>query len=178
MARWRLINAHYLNTVDNQWEYKETSRDSGRQVRKIFDVPRLFDPNDPNDCNYPGEVIVCYEGKGQSRDHIFTGPPTPEMEPLDDEAKAISEAESPKWIHPIDSLPGQGYNDNLLRTLERQLDAIARKVVADPAPPVPVSGIDPAAFAKMQEQIAELAASNAALQAQLLEKAEAPARRA
>lgn len=178
MARWRLINAHYLNTIDNQWEYKETSRDSGRQVRKIYDVPRLFDPNDPGDCNYSGECVVCYEGKGQGRDYVFRGPPTPEMEPLDDEAKAISEAESPKWVHPIDSLPGQGYNDSLLHALERQLDALTRKLSAEPAPPVPVSAIDPSAFAKMQGQLAELMASNAELQARLAETAEAPARRA
>lgn len=174
MARWRLLSPHYLNTVDNQWEYKELDRNTGRQARKVYNVPRLFNPDDPGDFNSPGsgEVIVCYDGKGQPRDHIFTGPPTPEMEPLDDEARTISGKESPKWVHPIESLPGQGYNDGLLAALQKQLDAMARGQVAQPAAPTPVGGIDPDAFAKLQAQVAELMEANAALQAEMAERPE------
>lgn len=167
MARWRLINAHYLNTVDNQWEYKETDRTTGRQARKTFDVPRLFDPNDPADHNYPGEVIVCHEGKGQGRDYPFFGPPTPEMEPLDDEARAISDSERHKWVHPIESLPGQGFNDGLLASFQQQIAALAAGQAASATAPLPVSIVDPSAFAQMQEQVAALIAQNAELQEQL-----------
>lgn len=109
MARWSLMNAHYLNVPGTEWEYKETT-DSGKQGRKIFPVPLHLDPNNPRDHNYPGEIIVCHEGKGQPKDIVFVGPPTPDMTPLDDEAQAISDSMQPAWIHPIESLPT---HDNL-----------------------------------------------------------------
>lgn len=110
MARWRLTGKHYLNVPDNDWEYKETSRDTGRQATKRFPVPRHLDPDYPGDHTPPGsgEIIVCYEGKGQPADQVFYGDPTPEMEPLDDEAEALTKARRPHWQHPIDSLPAQG----------------------------------------------------------------------
>jgi len=109
MARWRLITGHYLNVlVDGEpieWEYKEVDRTTGKQARKIFPVPMLMDPNDPADCNYPGEIVVCHEGKGQRQDIIFVGDPTPDMEPYDEEAEAISASLRQSWEHPIESLP-------------------------------------------------------------------------
>src|SRR5258708_30844440 len=109
MARWRLITGHYLNVlVDGEpveWEYKEVDRTTGKQARKIFPVPMLMDPNDPADHNYPGEIIVCHEGSCERRDVVFIGDPTPEMEPLDEEAEAISADLRQKWEHPIESLP-------------------------------------------------------------------------
>lgn len=168
MARWRLLNAHYLNVPDNEWEYKETNRDTGRQVRKVFPVPRLLDTNDQSDYNYPGEIIVT-DGKSHTerKDIIFFGPPTPDMEPLDDEAQAISDAERHKWIHPIESLPGQGYGETLLADLQRQLSAAA---ALQPTPAVSVKGVDPADFAKLQEQVAALLAQNLELKAQVPER--------
>ena len=109
MARWRLVTGHYLNVLFDgkpaEWEYKETDRNTGRQARRIFPVPVLLDPNDPADCNYPGEIIVCHEGKGERKDIIFIGDPTPDMEPYDEEAEAISASLQKKWQHPIESLP-------------------------------------------------------------------------
>jgi len=109
MARWRLINGHYLNVLIDgepaEWEYKEVDRTTGKQARKIFPVPMLMDPNDPADHNYPGEIIVCYKGSGERKDIVFIGDPTPEMEPLDEEAEAISASLRQKWEHPIESLP-------------------------------------------------------------------------
>lgn len=178
MARWRLRNAHYLNVerdVNGQeieWEYKETNRETGRQQRKVFPVPLHLNPEDPADWNYPqDQVIIVAQGKGaMPKDIIFIGPPTPEMEPLDEEAEKISEAESHKWKHPIDALPGQGFSQSLLEDLQKQLAAAMAGAAARPAAPVPLNGVDPEAFAKLQEQVAQLAEQNAQLQAQLLEK--------
>jgi hypothetical protein len=112
MARWRLINPHYLHVPGTEWEYKETDRSSGKQGRKIFAVPLYLDPRDNADHNYPGEIIVCdKESPVYPKDILFQsarglrGEPTPEMEPLDDEAVQISRALEHKWVHPIESLP-------------------------------------------------------------------------
>lgn len=113
MARWRLRTAHYLNVVDRdgekiEWEYSETSRDTGRRARKLFAVPLMLDTNNAADYNYPGEIIVCQPGKGQGRDIEFLGDPTPDMEPLDEEAESVSDGLRSKWEHPIDSLAPNG----------------------------------------------------------------------
>src|SRR6266404_1239640 len=109
MARWRLITGHYLNVLlDGQsveWEYKEVDRNTGKQGRKVFPVPMLMDPNDPADHNNPDGIIVCHEGKGERRDTVFIGDPTPDMEPYDEEAEVISASLRQKWEHPIESLP-------------------------------------------------------------------------
>ncbi len=133
MARWRLTAPHYLNVPGTEWEQKETDRVTGKQARKVYPVCLHLDPKLPADHNYPDEIIVCFAGRGQPRDIIFEGKPTPEMEPLDDEAERISEAESKHWIHPIDSLPAAGsFGDALISRLERMLTADSSKPAADP----------------------------------------------
>ncbi len=115
--RWRLMSAHYLNVPELpdgtrvEWEHKETARESGRSIRKLYAVPILLNPNDPADCNYPGELIVTSFVEGAripARDYIFTGDPTPEMEPLNPEAEAITDRLREKWDHPIDGLASSG----------------------------------------------------------------------
>jgi polyhydroxyalkanoate synthesis regulator phasin len=115
--RWSLRNAHYLNVeqlTDGtrvEWEHKETARETGRTVRKLFPVPMLLDPKEPADCNYPGEVIVTQRTEGAHLlrdDYVFKGEPTPEMEPLNAEAQVISDSLQAKWQHPIDTLPANG----------------------------------------------------------------------
>lgn len=115
--RWRLINAHYLNVLTLpdgtrvEWEHKETARETGRTVRKLYPVPMHLDPASPADCNYPGELIVAHEipdAHNLPRDYIFSSEPTPEMEPLNSAAQAISDTLQPKWQHPIDTLPVNG----------------------------------------------------------------------
>jgi len=165
MARWRLTQAHYLNVPGTEWEYKETDRTSGRQGRKVFQVPLFLNPADPADCNRDGEINVCHADKGKPGDIVFVGEPTPDMEPLDEEAEAISKACEPKWQHPIESLGGQGYSQSLLSSFEKQLTDMLRQMPTTPAQPVSVAGVDPAEFAKLQEQVAALAARNAELEA-------------
>lgn len=113
--RWRLVNAHYLKVpvlqdgTEVEWEHKETNRTNGRSVRKLFPVPMLLDTNDPSDYNYPGEIIVAHEGDNANRnDYIFIGDPTPEMEPLNEAAQAISDSMRHRWDHPINSLAVSG----------------------------------------------------------------------
>jgi len=118
MARWKLNGKHYLRTIPpTEYEYKETNEDTGRQARKVFEVPLELDPNSPRDCNYPGEIIVCHEGKGERRDITFRGPPSPEMEPLDAEAEAITAEMQQAWGKQFmeDSL--ESSSDRLVREL-------------------------------------------------------------
>lgn len=160
MARWKLTEPHYLfgyppdlSDEGTEWEYKETDRITGRERRKRFKVPFYFE----------SETIVCLEGRGLPTDFVFEGDPTPGMQPLDDGAKAISAEHAHKWVHPIETLPGQGFSASLLTSLERQLTELASKA---PAPiQVAESGVSREEFTKLQEQLAALMAKNAELEA-------------
>src|ERR1035437_368992 len=91
MARFRLKDKHYLHVLpETEWEQKELDQVTGKQARKVYLVPRYLDPDDPSDCNYPGEIIVATkEDKAWPRDIIMKGPPTADMEPIDDESIVI-----------------------------------------------------------------------------------------
>lgn len=178
MARWKLTAAHYLQVEGSEWEYKEQSS-AGKMVRQIYPVPQLLDPKTATDWNdvqlgpmgqaIDGAVIVAYAGHGaQPRDYIFTGPPTPDMEPLDDEAQAISERESKKWIHPIESLSGD-YSQSLLNDLTRQLAELQAGQIAK-AEPQSLGSVSQEEFNELKEMMKQVMEQNAALQAQLLEK--------
>jgi hypothetical protein len=113
MARWLLREPHYLNVPGTVWEQQETDRESGKQKRRAYPVPMHLNPNDPADWNYKptgtmhiiqggsafteGAIIVCHKGKGEARDIVFVGDPTPGMEPIDDEAKEISAGFASLW---------------------------------------------------------------------------------
>ena len=164
MARWRLTAPHYLNVPGTEWEHKETDQSTGKQARKVFLVPALLNPDTASDCNYPGEIIVCYDGKGQGRDIVFEGDPTPDMEPLDEEAEAISATFRAQWQHPIESLApnGESYSSDLLRMLEAQLLKAGK---GEAAQAVPNSGVSREEFEALQAQLAALMAQNAELTA-------------
>lgn len=135
MARWRLTEAHYLKVLDCFWEQTETDRDTGRQKRKQYPVPMHLNPNAPSDWNYrpgnghitqggnsfdEGAIIVCWEGKGERKDIVFIGDPTPSMEPLDDEAKEISAQFN--WRDPINEFDaGLSYSEKMLIDLQTQV---------------------------------------------------------
>ena len=129
MARWRLAAPHYLNVEGTSWEYKEVDRTSGRNKRTVFPVPLHLDPDNPSDWNIvrgkdDGEIVVAdHETFENPRDIVFTGEPTPDMVPLDDEAKAISASMAPKWKHPIESLSGT-YADAMLKDMSVEMEAI------------------------------------------------------
>lgn len=173
-ARWRLRGKHYLNIVPRngdeaiQWEYKETDRTSGKSGRKLFPVPALLDPDER-------EIIVSNaEDRAYPNDIIFVGEPTPDMEPINEEADKISESLEAKWAHPIESLPGT-YSQSLLSGLEKQLADLMAKNPIQPMNPVSANQVDPEKFAALEKQVQALIQQNAALQAQIESK---PARRA
>lgn len=124
--RWKLTEPHYLNVPETTWEQKETDRMTGKQVRKAYPVPLYLNPKEESDWNYQsidggdGGIIVAWKGKGQPRDIIFEGPPTPGMEPLDGEAKA--ESGKYKWTDPINDFDhGITYSERLLMDLQGQV---------------------------------------------------------
>lgn len=115
--RWRLLAAHYLNVPTYpdgtrvEYEHKETNALNGRAVRKLFSVPLLLNPDDPNDYNYPGEIIVTQEidgGHVMREDIVFLGAPTRDMEPLNPLAEEISNQHRARWVNPIETLPANG----------------------------------------------------------------------
>lgn len=161
MARWKLLAAHYLNTdPPMEWESKEIDRNTGRQARKVFKVPRLLEPKDPADHNYPelGAIVVCDGNNPGPRDIIFLGEPTADMEPIDAEAKKITQGyiDSGKWKKPEE---GMDYGETLIKSFMAKMDQIQIQ-------PVSVNSIDPKAFADLQDQVKALLEQNAKLQAQ------------
>lgn len=106
MARWKLMGPHYLNTTGHEeWEYSETDRKTGRPKRMKLPVPRFLDPREPSDWttswgrgdDREGEIIVCLPGRGQESDVAFLGDPTPDMVPMDDEAREITAGFTERW---------------------------------------------------------------------------------
>lgn len=104
MARWLLTAPHYLKcSGDNAgvYEHKETDRFTGKQITKKFPVGVHLNTKDDGDFNYTEKspdphtqevgIIVARPGKGLPRDILFECDVTPDMRPLDDEARKISE---------------------------------------------------------------------------------------
>lgn len=168
MPRWLLKADHYLNVPGTQWEYEETSRESGKRKREVLPVPLLIELKDPDFQNADGDVIVCYEGTGEREgrprgDIVFIGSPTPDMEPLDSDAQAISDSLRPRWEHPIETLPANGgmtaQEQVFMETIMKAMSGAAA------ATRVPNTGVSPKAFAELQEQVKALMARNAQLEA-------------
>ncbi len=136
MARWKLLTSHYLNIPGTTWEYSEVDRTTGKQKRTQFVVPQLLNPEDPADWNYKtyglngqvayGEVIVAYEGKGEPKDIIFVGEPTPDMRPLDAEAEEITASFGEKWKRPPEQVEGQngGYAERMIEGFQQELESL------------------------------------------------------
>jgi hypothetical protein len=109
MARWKLTASHYLTVTGSAWEQTEVDQMTGRQIRHRYEVPMQLDIQDPvvwngNIVRNPrgeilgGDIIVAYGDKEHdAKDYIFTGEPTPDMFPLDEEAKLISASFEDKW---------------------------------------------------------------------------------
>lgn len=169
MARWRVTAKHYLLArqfgEDTTWVREETNRDTGRAFRRTFAVPLYIDPEDPVCINRNlGYCVVATEGSEMPGDITLLSPCTPDMEPLDDDAKRITAEESKKWKDPINSLPisiGDDFGNQLLAMLTSQFNNVAN------APSMSLKGASNDQIAKLeamllaqQDQIAKLLAGS------------------
>lgn len=170
MARWKLMTAHYMNLVTStDWEYVEVAY--GKQARRRFVVPRLLDPRDPGDWNSrwgqssgngrvgneDGEIIVCQPGKGQPGDYEFLGDPTPDMMPVDDEAREISESFSERWSYRPEQAEAS-FSQSLV-------DGFREAMVEAKPEPVKIEGLDQimSIMAQTQKMMADLVASQSTI---------------
>jgi hypothetical protein len=137
MARWRVNAKHYVMAEQygepTEWVREEVNRDTGRAFRKTYKVPLFVDPEDPLCCNREGMCVLATADSAKPGDIMFLPPaiPTPDMEPLDDEARAITKEWEPKWINPIDGLPstGEEFGMQIIRALEAKISEIGRAPV-------------------------------------------------
>lgn len=125
MARWKLSEKHYIYTdPPTEWEQVEVDLSTGEQVRKRFVVPKFIDPDDPKYKNGEGDVIVCQGAKGNPKDIVFLGFPTPAMLPMDEEAQGISDA-TVRGEHAIESLDSTFQEaPSALRAMQAQINAL------------------------------------------------------
>lgn len=163
MARWKLMQPHYLNILQlpdgtkGEWTKEETNRTTGRMARKAYAVPVLLDTDNPQDFNDQDGIIVCFEGKGERNDITFIGNPTPDMEPLDEEAEEISASMRVKWDHPIDSLPANGgMNEQESKFMQQMMAAFAGQTTAAN------QAVPNAEMAELKAQVAKLTEALAA----------------
>lgn len=132
MARWKVTAKHYIHAEQygqpTEWERQETNQQTGRMFRKTYKVPMFIDPEDPLCLNrFEGICVVARRGTEKPGDIVFEGPPTIDMEPLDEEAEKETEAERHKWIDPVNSLPltiGEEAGKAILQGLEQQVASI------------------------------------------------------
>lgn len=161
--RWRLTAPHYLNIAGTQWHYSEVDRKTGKQIVRRFDVPSLLNPNEPSDWSHKynqdeGEIIVAWADQTtDARDLIFVGAPTPDMVPLDDEAKAESGKYLKQWNIPTDGSP---IPDDSSQLILNRLQAEFKAVHEATNKPAQIEGLSEvlAAMTMVMKQNAELLA--------------------
>ena len=155
MPRFRLRCGHYLNIIDNysneqvEWIYEETDRTTGRTNRKKYHVPMLLDAE---------TIVTTKRNTAFPNDTVFFGDPTPDMEPLDEEAEALVESLKSKWIHPIDTLPvNGGMNEQEKAFMATMMESFAKQVgAALPAQPVAATGVSLEEFNAVKAQLEEM----------------------
>lgn len=182
MARWRLRTSHYLNVVESwQWEYKQVNRKTGREDRLRMQVPRFLDIKDPADWTMKPEgksvaqggsfdevdgiIIVCHKDKGEPGDVEFIGDPTPEMDPLDDEARAISAGFADLWRYKPEGMDGISHSQSLIERFDTEMASLREKAQVPQQLVVP--GLE-----DLVKQLVTLSANQAAM----LEKLNKPTR--
>lgn len=156
MARWQLLEDHYINVYPprfgpTEWEYKEVDQATGREMRTRFPVPTYVEKG----------AIVATKGSEQQGDLVWTNEvqPTCNMRPLDDEAAAYDIAQPFGW-DPLDDLPTQGgFADKLISGLERQMAELVARLPA--SGPAEAAGVSKAEFEELKAQLAQLLAEKA-----------------
>jgi hypothetical protein len=167
--QWRLKSPHYLNVPGTHWEQNETSRETGKANRVIHTVGLLLNPADPADCDRNGEIIVytAIDGiRGPRYGHAFIGEPTPEMEPLNNEAEVISASLMKKWEHPFDTFQTSSegeFSTRLLAGIEKALNQASANNLAETPGATVVPKVEYDALknqmAALQKQMADILAA-------------------
>lgn len=171
MARWRIMGKHYLNVPGTEYEYRETNETTGKQARKVFPVPLYLDPANPGDRNYPDEIIVAHAAsKLFPKDIIFVGPPTLDMEPLDEEAEAISAEMQKGWVKQH-LVVEEGYNGKMIVEIGEALRSMA--VSSKPSSPDDTEDLK----SQLAAQAAQIAALTTLVEAEAAERSSRSARR-
>jgi hypothetical protein len=121
--------------------------------RKALLVPMLIDPGDRGCINkHEGICIVAYKGSEHPGDIVFFGPPTVDMEPIDDEATAITMEWRKEWSKnaAFDTfmISGEDYGKSILRMLESQLSDSMRS-----NKPVSLAGASESSMADLKAMI-------------------------
>jgi hypothetical protein len=162
MARWKLVAPHYLNVEGVKWEYQEISRTTGKPSRIQIPVPTYLDPRDPADFTHrwgqqtrpdvhsdvEGEIIVSRGPSVDPKDIVFVGDPTPDMVPIDDEAKEISATFAETWRYKPETVSPGNYSQSLVDQFQIAMADVATK-------PARIEGLDALVVA-----ITEMAKSN------------------
>lgn len=163
--QWRLRSPHYLNSPGITWEQTEVSRETGRQARKSHVVPLLIDPADPSQCNGDGDCVVYHSVEGArapKRATEFLGDPTPEMEPMNDAAQAISDSLESRWSKSFETFDitnsGEQYSEALVRGLEKALSEAIKNAGGVPQATNQVV-VDRDEFESLKAKVAELTAA-------------------
>jgi hypothetical protein len=146
MARWKLIEAHYIfakrDGQGTEWEYKEINRANGREIRKKFQVPMHLDPKVETDWTHrpdgpynDGIVVVATADTTDSHDIVIDAKDvTPGMLPMDDDARKIS-AKLDERVTPIPGDENATYSERLLDKFIQQLADAKSTVTSAPATP-------------------------------------------
>lgn len=177
MARWKLTASHYLSVKGTQWEQIEVDRMTGKQIRKQYEVPLQLDIDDTSLWNgnilrnprgevLGGDIVVAYaDGAHEPADYLFRGDPTPDMFPLDDEARKISSKFEAKWNAAPDEEVTYG------RRMIERIEEVGQRQ-AEEARTMKVEGLQ-----EILKGMSDLMAQNAALMAQLVSTKSQPERR-
>lgn len=135
--RWKLLTPHYLNVPGTVWTQEEQPFATPKRIKREFKVPLYLNPEDPsqwtekNEDRTFGWIVVCHEGKGKPSDTIFVGPPTPDMEPMDDEARELSKSYQSQWAT-FGDMPAGDFENSMFTFLTRAVDRLAANNIDTP----------------------------------------------
>jgi hypothetical protein len=165
---WRLRDHHYLNVPNTFYIKREVDGETQEMIEHKYPVPRLLRLDDPKACNAgDGVVLVSTDSQAKminARMWIFDGEPTPDMEPQNDAAEAISAQFRPRWLKPFEELHATGGGSgNFAKDLENALARVLDSAAAGKSTPTSSEGI----LAEINAQMKQLMEQNAALSAKV-----------
>lgn len=174
---WKLRADHYLNVPNTHFIQRTQDGETGEQVEHRYAVPRLLQLDDPmaQTPRKSGQILVSTDEAAKLHlpsIWVFAGEPTPDMEPQNAAAQAISDALQSKWLKPFEELKANGGTGDFAKDLE---NALARVLdAASAGKSTSVGGVGKDMLAELQSQMQQLMNQNAEMAARLAAM-EAPA---